>query len=108
MDENATKFLEQLAAQLGTTSEYIISEYARWHFTSAIVWIVAGVALTWFAVARWPWKPEEYADELERFFVHAMRAVAVVTGALLIGCHIPDLAFPEAVSIHQIIRDVRG
>lgn len=105
MDEQV---INRIAEILGQSGDAAVSEYVRWHVTQAVLWIV--VAATGAVVAlRWKIPPtkSEY-DTPPRGAWVALKVGVVCVMVLIGGCHVPDLVAPRAISIHQLLHDIRG
>lgn len=95
-----SELINQVAAILGSASDATITEYVKWHISSAITWIliscVGGYVLNmWKTSGQW----EGWAVVVKT----SLGCILVV----IIGAHVPDLFSPKAIAIHQLLSDLR-
>ena len=101
MKTEALDILNRLSEILGTSGEYIISEYVYWYMASSLSFIALGVSIIWVIIKT---------ELPEHWDVHPLivKGVLLLIGGVLIACNLADLLAPEAVSIHRLLLDVRG
>ncbi len=101
MEPETIKLINELAKLLANNSSYATEQYALWYATSAFCWIVFGAGLV-LAAIRFP-KPENW----EAVPTQVVRIVGFLIGAMILAANIPDLLNPTAISIHQLITDIK-
>ena len=95
--------INQIAEILGQSGNAVVNEYVIWHVVSAIGWIVAAVLGIWFTLK---WKPGKDNDWFLPGVV--IKGIGIFIFAMIVLCNVPDLAAPRAISIHQLLSDIRG
>lgn len=96
------ELIKQITDILGSTSEAAISEYAKWHLTAAITWMVASAIALGFLI-RWKTANTEWVKGLA---ICVKIALICLTGIIFFS-YIPDLINPKAISIHQLLIDLK-
>ena len=104
---NADQAIQQLAAIIGTSTGMVVTEYARWHFVSAVGWLLCGIALAVYAARYYPkWNEEWDGDQKTAWY--GCRILCIAIAAFFICTNLPDLFSPTAIGIHQLIKDIRA
>jgi hypothetical protein len=120
MNDATIKLIEQLAAKLGTTSEYLWSVLIRQAYISAItdliyyaVIIITGILLwkvhKYFSVEREKWDDRNFYDHEDMLAVPLMVCTALtwvcvaIAGIVSVGTTISAFINPEYWAIKQIL-----
>ena len=95
--EDTTELLIELIKN--GSSESLI-HYTAWHFKSALVWVMLGLAAAFCGAFGFK-SAEDWEFKL-------LWVIPVFFGLVILAINIPTVFEPEAYSIHQLIRDVRS
>jgi len=96
-----TEIINRIAEILGTSGQYAVQEYATWYIAQAIGLIAFGVYLIYKGYKFVT--PEGWGEQLTPI----VKGVLIFVGALFVIHQLPDLFSPEAIAIHQLLRDVK-
>ena len=99
------ELIKDLANTLGTTTTQIITSYAEWHFISAICYILLGLFV--IQIGRIV-NIESFKEECEAMVGYVIKYSLFFIGLMFLVVNVPDLFNAEAISIHQLIKDIRG
>lgn len=102
MNEATIKMIQDLATELGTTSEHIISTYAQWYKLSSLCWIFIG---SFFMISAWK---VPNPDSCDKSVIPFVRSVAFISGLMMLGANIPNLFYPEVLSINSLLTSIGG
>ncbi len=93
--------IERVAQILGESGTVIVQHYTEWHLIAACTWVLLGTALivTAFKLNFDHWDKTESA---------VIKAAMVLVGGTALGLNVADIVAPQAIAMHQLIKDIRG
>jgi len=107
METETTAAIKELANTLGLAANEIISHYVLWFVVSGIVWVAAGLALAALPFTA-AWRNRLESAGISGGWRLSIEAVVWFVAAMCLLVNIPDLASPTGISIHQLLKDIRG
>ena len=98
-----TTLINNIAAAVGKSAEFVIAQYTTWVLANAIGWMCFGILICWSAT-RVTFDDDTDWTKPAQFLA---KGVVVFIGAMFILACVPDIANPTAAAIHQLLQDVR-
>lgn len=104
MEDISAESVKEIVESLSGPASNLVSQYAEWHFAAGLAWVLFGAIIILIAL-KFKLKESFCMDEEP---VLIIRGLFCFFGALFVVVNIPDLISPEAVGVHQLIKDIRG
>jgi hypothetical protein len=99
--------IAQITQILGAASSATIEQYTGWFVVSAIIWALVGLSLSVYGGVLL-WWAKKHPDDDTTAVALICGAVFVFLGLVLVSINVPDLFYPKAAAIHQLLIDLRG
>lgn len=105
MESENLKIIQEVISALGGAGSAIVAQYTVWFIVSSICYSVLGAVI---AITAFKWKPVEQEGYGDSYIWRVIaRYVLMFIGGLFIAANLPDLFAPEAMAMHQLLRDIK-
>lgn len=101
MKNETMDIINKLEQVVGSSSEYVLSEYTHYFVVSSFVWLLFGLSMIVVIVkAKLP----------DHWDVHPLvvKGFIMFIGGIFVAANLSDLLSPNAAAIHQLLKDIRG
>lgn len=97
------EIVNKLADVLSGSASNAIAAYTHHFIYASLVWIVFGLIVVIAGASK---LINRVIDDDEKSSRGVAKAIIVFIGLLIIACNVSDLISPEAMAIHQLIKDI--
>lgn len=105
-DSESVQIVQQVLSVLDRSGQSAISSYTQWHFAKAISYILLGLVII-VSCVRWNHLDDDGEHKIDGFAFY-LKIFAIFIGMLFIVANVPDLFSPQAIAIHQLIKDIKS
>ncbi len=101
MKNETIDIINKLEQVVGSSSEYVLSEYTHYFVVSSLVWLLFGLAMIVTIIKT------ELPGHWE---IHPLvvKGFIMFVGGLIVAANLSDLLSPNAAAIHQLLKDITG